>query len=422
MVSRPLLRLLGTIVFAMPAGAHIGGAEGILPFVDGGVLVGGGTTWGVIGDDGGAYTQTCEEAIGDVPRDFARVAGDGVVQIVAATGLGVMVTTDGGCGWSAAPGTANRSVAALTTSPVPARLWALIDDIDTTDAGDNALLRSDDGGATFVTVQTFAGARLTSLVVGASGHGDGDGDGELLLVAGVDVESRSPLLFAGDDGALTALTGPALDGALLVRALAIDDDAVWFSTLDGIGRGHLFVAPRAGGDVVLDVLLGEAVEVGAFDGLVKATASIAGVRFATAAGSVLFSVADDGAAIGPTTWRRSTDGPLECLRRVDGDDGLWGCGRQTSGTWFKRTVDGVTWTAALPFDTVADRECPATTPAAEACAYRFAPPVEEPDSDDGAPVDGGDDNDDASCAQTDDPGLPGLIGALALWWRGRRRA
>jgi hypothetical protein len=364
----------------------------------------------VIGEDGGAFAQTCEEAIGDVPRDFARVASDGVVQIVAATGLGVMVTTDDGCSWSAASGTAGRSVAALTTSPVPARLWAVTDDLDTGVAGDNALLRSDDGGTTFGAVQTLAGLRLTSIVVGDHG------DRELLLIAGTDVVSRRPVLLLGDDRGVAPVDAPALDGAQLVRVLAVDDDAVWFSTLDGIGRGHLFIAPRAGADVSLS----EAVEVGAFDGLVKATASIAGVRFATAAGSVLFSVTDDGTAIDPSAWRRSTDGPLECLRRVDGDDGLWGCGRQTSGTWFKRTVDGVTWTAALPFDAVGERQCPATTPASEACAYRFLPPVEAPDDtdDDDVPAVGTDDGDDAaSCGQA---GGPWTVALLALWRRRRR--
>jgi MYXO-CTERM domain-containing protein len=401
MVSRPLLRLLATLVVAMPAAAHIGGAEGVVPFVDDGVLVGAGTTWGVIGDNGGAFAQTCEEAIGDVPRDFARVAGDGVVQIVAATGLGVMVTTDDGCSWSAAPGTAGRSVAAMTTSPVPARLWAITDDIDTSVAGDNALLRSDDGGATFGAVQALAGLRLTSIVVGDHG------DRELLLIAGTDVASRRPVLLLGDDRGVAPAGAPALDGAQLVRVLAVDDDAVWFSTLDGIGRGHLFIAPRAGGDVAPDVLLGEAVEVGAFDGLVKATAGIAGVRFATAAGSVLFSTADAGTAIDPGGWQRSTDGPLECLRRVHGDDGLWGCGRQTSGTWFKRTVDGITWTAALPFASVGERRCPATTPGSEACAYRFEPP-----GDDG---DDGDDNADDDVAPNGDDDGPSCGQAGAPW-------
>ncbi len=149
----------------------------------------------------------------------------------------------------------------------------------------------------------------------------------------------------------------------------------------------------------------------------RATAAIAGIRFATAAGSVLFSTADAGTSIDPGGWQRSTDGPLECLRRVPGDDSLWGCGRQTSGTWFKRTVDGITWTAALPFASVANRQCPASTPAAEACAYRFAPPGDDTENAP-APADGPDDNDTddvASCHQT------GATWPAALLLLGRRR-
>jgi len=409
----PLLTLVA-VAWGPGARAHLGGAEGVLPFVDDGVLVGGGTTWGVIGDDGGAFAQTCEEAIGDVPRDFARVVGDDGEQLLAATGLGVMTSTDDGCSWRAVPGTEGRSIAALTTSPPGTRLWALSDDVDVERTGDNALLRSDDGGATFQAQQTFAGARLTSLAVGAARVAPG----ELLLIAGTDVDSRQPLLFAGDAGGVAALSGPALDGAQLVRALAVDDDAVWFSTLDGIGRGHLFVAPRGDDDALQ---LADAVEVGAFDGLVRATAAIAGVRFATAAGSVLFSVADAGAAIDPSAWQRSPDGPLECLRRVSGDDGLWGCGRQTSGTWFKRTVDGVTWTAALPFSAVGERQCPATTPGSEACAYRFESPVDpgadpdDDDTDDARPEDDGA----PSCGQAG--GLPAAVAMAVLLRRRRRR-
>lgn len=406
---RSLLPLLGVVFGATPATAHIGGAEGVLPFLEGGVLVGGGTTWGVIGESGGAFAQTCEEAIGDIPRDFARIVDGDIEQIVAATSLGVMVTTDGGCSWRPAPGTTDRSIAALTTSSRPARLWGVTDDLDDAVATDNALLRSDDGGATFAAARTFPGQRLTSLAVGP------DGDDELLLLAGTDVDSRRPRLFGGHDGDIGELTGPPLDDAQLARALAVDDDAVWFSTLDGIGRGHLFIAPHRDGRVGMT----EAVEVGAFDGLVKATASVGGVRFATAAGSVLFSTADIGAAIEPGSWQRSTEGPLECLRRVDGDDGLWGCGRQSSGTWFKRTVDGITWTAVLPFDTVSDRQCPATTPGSEACAYRFAPPVEDRD-DEPAPADDADaTGDDGPSCQQADMAWPAAL--LLLPGRRRRR-
>ena len=69
--------LAGLGLWAPTASAHLGGAQGVMPFVDDGVLVAAGTTWGLVtADDGDGFSQSCEEAIGDVPRAFVRLVDE----------------------------------------------------------------------------------------------------------------------------------------------------------------------------------------------------------------------------------------------------------------------------------------------------------------------------------------------------------
>ncbi|HEY1099536.1 MAG TPA: hypothetical protein VGF99_11440, partial [Myxococcota bacterium] len=183
----------------------------------------------------------------------------------------------------------------------------------------------------------------------------------------------------------TPTTLPVPAEGLLVSALAIDEDGAWFSTLDLIGRGHLWRAPLVGeGSDTVVVDSAAAVDVGSFDAIVSATEVHAGFRFVLASGGVMWRVPVDDAASTTTAlgWQRVPQLPLRCLLHVDGDpDGLWACGGEPTGAWFLRSVDGETWTPVLPFSDVADHLCPSGTPAAAACAYRFevpTPPVDEP--------------------------------------------
>jgi hypothetical protein len=400
--------LSATLFGAAASRAHLGGAEGVMPFVDDGALVGAGTTWGLVaGGVDGAFSQTCEESIGDVPRAFVRSASsDGVPRTLAATALGVMATVDGGCTWTPVPGTEGRSMTALVSSPTsPATLWATTATVD----ADNDVLVSHDGGATFAVFQAVpAGVLLTSLAVGVVVGGDDDGL-DRLLVAGVDTVARVPLLLVGTSSGLVPVPVGPLDGAQLVRALTVDDDALWFSTLDQIGRGHLFRMPvtTAGADD------GAAVEVGSFDGLVKAAASVAGFRFVIAAGGLLFRARAtdlEAPVVEQSVWTRTVDGPLQCLQRVAGDARLWGCATPTAGTWFKATVDGETWQDMLAVDDVAEHACPSETPGAALCAYQVTelPADDEPADPTPPPA--------PSCGQTagDAHGLFVVVGAVLL--------
>lgn len=375
----------GALLLATTSHAHLGGAEGLVPFVQDGALVGAGTTWGLVarGDDG-AFSQTCEESIGDVPVGFVHRTG----QTLAATTLGVMTTADDGCTWTAVPGTEGRRITALVASTTtPETIWATTatatDTSTETDVDDNGVLVSRDGGATFAMFHPVGpGVLLTSLAVGVASDGL-----ERLLVAGVDTATRLPVLLTGTS-LLTAVPTDArpLADAQLVRSLAVDDDALWFSTLDRIGRGHLFRVPVVdNGDVegaaAVDGAVDGAVEVGSFDGLIKAAAEVAGFRFVIAAGGVVFRARAtdlEAAVVEQSVWTRTVHGPLQCLQQVPGDERLWGCATRTAGTWFKATADGDTWQDMLLFADVAEHACPSETPGAALCAYALPEPPSDP--------------------------------------------
>jgi hypothetical protein len=272
---------------------------------------------------------------------------------------------------------------------------------------------------------------LTSLAVGQAVVGDVGAGSEqheqLLVVAGTDTVTRRPLLLWGmsSSSSLLPVSGVALDDAQLVRALAVDGDVagvaggeVWFSTLDSIGRGHLHrVLVTAG-------VMADAVEVGSFDGLVKATGSVAGLRFVIAAGGVVFRalatdlVSDGSDVVDLAVWGRSAAGPLQCLLRRPGDARLWGCGDQSAGTWFKATVDGDTWQDELPMPQVRELACPVSTPGAQACAYRFEDPAAEPSSSSPPPAPAAPS---ASCNHAAAEPVAVMLAGVALGWSGRRR-
>ena len=355
--------------------AHIGGAEGLVPFLDDdGAVIGAGTTWGLVFASDGAYAQTCEEAIGDTPTAFIRV--DDGARTITAMGLGVVESDDDGCSWTTVPGTAGRAVSALQSSATTTgTIWA---STATVGGIDNAVMVSTDHGRSFASANTVAATiLLTSLAVGDVAGAD------VVVVGGVDTTTRAPLLRLLTTTAATTLTTLPVPGdsqlaiALTIEAGTTDEDRdLWFSTLDRIGRGHLWrAAIGANGDVDSAA----AVEVGAFDGLVTATATHAGFRFVLAAGGILFRAPLISVVDTATVWQRVPQPPLRCLQHVDNDQGVWACGAASTGAWFVRSVDGESWAPVLPFSQVIDHRCPSTTPAAAACAYRFEVPTPPPD-------------------------------------------
>jgi hypothetical protein len=426
--SRALLALAAIVVCgtsAWPAQAHLGGAIGVTPFFDDdGALVGAGTTFGLVfeGPEGG-LAQTCDEAIADaIPRAFARVGA----HTVSASAAGVFVSDDVGCDWRPLPIIGARAVQALAPSVTsPQTLWAV--SVDVAAAGDdpveNVVARvtfdaNDEDAVNADVVATGAvGVIFTSVVLVGGDAGD------VLVVAGADLVARAPVLAVVDVGVggalidVSASLQGALEDAQLVRVLEVNNGRLFFSTLDRIGRGHLFTAAVA--DVVAaagdDNAAVAAVELGAFDGLVNASVVYAGHRYVSAGTGVVFRapIVDekDPNSVGVGAFERVDSPIVACL--IARDDAIFGCTTNAEG-YFVRSTDGVTFEPFLHRDDVTDHACPADSGAAAACAYRFVEdvPGEVPNDDDN----GADDDGDGSCAQG-----AGVAHAIALVGLARRR-
>ncbi len=393
---------LSTSFWSTEASAHLGGADGIVPFFDDtGALVGAGTTFGLVFSDGDTLAQTCDEAIGQtIPTAFVQ---EGQATL-SANGEGVFVTVDNGCTWAPIADLDGRQVQVLTPSPTQAgRVWTMSADA----AGANviAVVSLDSAGATADIVVSVADARFTSAAVI-----DDDGDDVVIIAATV---AGAPALLLLRDETLLTLESSALAEAQIVRVLEVGDGALSFSTLDRLGRGHLFVA--AVSDVInaaaADV---SATEIGSFDGLVTATARFREKRFVTSGGGIVHNadVAVDG-SVGAFT--RLPMAPLRCLQVHD--QVLIGCS-QNSDSWFVSSNDGVSFAPLLPRADVVDFACAEGSVAADACAYRFAvDPVDPVDDDD----DTDDDDDVASCASAADVRSVAAFAIVAVVGRRRRR-
>lgn len=396
------LSALSTSLWSSSADAHTGGADGVVPFFDDtGALVGAGTTFGLVFSDGDTLAQTCDEAIGQtIPTAFVQ---EGQATL-SANGEGVFVTVDNGCTWAPIAGLDGRQVQVLTPSPTQAgRVWTMSADA----AGANviAVVSLDSAGATADIVVSVADARFTSAAVI-----DDDGDDVVIIAATV---AGAPALLLLRDETLLTLESSALAEAQIVRVLEVGDGVLSFSTLDRLGRGHLFVA--AVSDVInaaaADV---SATEIGSFDGLVTATARFREKRFVTSGGGIVHNadVAVDG-SVGAFT--RLPMAPLRCLQVHD--QVLIGCS-QNADSWFVSSNDGVSFAPLLPRADVVDFACAEGSVAADACAYRFAvDPVDPVDDDD----DTDDDDDVASCASAADVSSVAAFAIVAVVGRRRRR-
>ncbi len=338
------LLLVVVAAFVAPAAsAHLGLPGGRTPFVVDGAFTGGGTTWGVVLDDSdGGYARVCEESVGSIVYFQERTVA-GIVLLGAGTGL--FATTDGGCTYQPAA----EALQGATVSQIAVAVDAPLRIFVSFSPDDGAtLFKSDDGGLTFSALDLLVSSfTFQSLVASA--------DGGRVYASGATSDGEAPRAFASTDGGATWTERTFWpDGAKYahVRAMDVDGEHVLVTAFDDTPGSTLLQVDRD---------LGAPVELHRFDRVVTDVAAHFGRRFALESESILWRQDDGGA------FELVVDGPVNCIRRVAGDARLWGCGGPAQGAHFFSSDDGVAWSPALPFDTVAERVCPAGTPGEVQC-------------------------------------------------------
>ncbi len=402
---------------ASSVGAHTGVLGARAPFVEGGALIGGSTTWGIVLADGSTFARVCDEAPAML-ASFHLLVG---ARVLVGGGPGLLTTDDQGCTYQP------RALAGATdaTAAVVAgeRLY-----VATGRPGfPNAVFVSDDDGLTFLpTALSGTASPLWELVASPSGG--------VLVVSGDDLDLEQPLLRASLDQGAHWSSGPLdLSPYASVRALwasdvgdevlvaAVEhDETPWLLSLDaGLALVEAIAAPRA-------------------------------LSHAVRKDGALFAVADTEALL----TRPATGGDLaasevmvRCLFLVD--DVLWACGSTLgplAGVHFATSQDGASWTPVLRDVDVRERACPEGTAGHDLCMrYQDAGPVDDagtdggaavvdagaldggaPRADAGATLDGGDEVPPpgascGGCASTGAPAPVALAWALSARWACRRR-
>ena len=383
--SSPFVVVAVAALLAARADAHAGTQAGRAPFVVGGALVGGGTTWGLVLRDGDAYRRVCEEATGS-PNVFEYWRrADGAVYAGVVGGL--LRAVDDGCDWEARPGAFDGSnVSEIEAArDAPDVVWIATADY----LGANGVHRSVDGA------ESFAGTGLVDVDAVLFGL-VASPDGASAWVSGIAQPSGAPYLRRTDDEGAN-WDAPTADFSVY--------DAVEVLALDGTTL--LLAATRQNDGVLLEsnASLASIAEVGAFPNTIVAVALDGLYRYV-----LLFTGALYRKTIEDAEWTLVDGVDLDCLVKVPGEAGLWGCGQACGDGQFLRSDDGVVWTKVLGAEVVeracgvdsAGAQCAqfAPAPGAASCgvdAGVVAPPDDAGVDDAGSP----DDDDDAGAAAPD---------------------
>lgn len=277
LLEDPIARaLLALLLLPGLAGAHIGAGAGDIDVT---VPAGGAPSlvleapWGlVVTDDRDDFRWICHEQLSSSGVDelpaFA-IAPDGALLGVAGLLTGTLVTdeslyrsTNGGCDWEAVQGTTGRTVEDAAWHPTDATVALGVTSDRPTDGGAyaNGVLRTTDGGATWVEVAGWSGVVLRSVEFGPGG---------IAYALGVREDPVEAVLFRSGDGGDTWVERPlpelGLESVLfgVIEAVdPVDADEVWMSFdgsfVDGLVRttdgGDTFEALDVV-DLVLDVTL-----------------------------------------------------------------------------------------------------------------------------------------------------------------------
>ncbi len=317
--------------------AHVGQDQfGKIPFVDGGTLIGGATSWGLVRPDPeGGWSRVCEEAFGPVVF-FAIDQGERVLM----GGIeGLSTTTDHGCSYTVVQNElTGEFTSALWIDPTNAS--HLIVGTSTVSAT-NGLWESSDGGDTWTELLPARPANFFNLAA--------SDDGVLLAASGNNGAGEVLLLVSDDGGASFIDVSDVANQYPVIHALLFDGSTLLLGGFESTGQGFV-------DRVAFDGVSATATRLGSTPRETTQAALFQGELYVIAKNGTrgeLYRANESALGFGVVP-----EGPSECVF-VKGDD-LFGCGKQVgvNTSLFLRSDDGVIWREEVAFFDIHYEICP----------------------------------------------------------------
>jgi hypothetical protein len=318
-----------------------------VPFVSGGVVVGGATSWGVVRPiaDSDRWERVCEEAFGPAVF-FALDQGERGI-LLGGTG-GMFRTRDGGCTYDPVEnGLEGEFVSASWFDPLDPEHMMIG---TSTPTSRNGVWESTDGGDTFSELIAPAFLSFFSLAVSQ--------DNQSIAVTGSDDMGTPTVLMSNDGGASFVDVSSLAAPYPIARALIFDGDELLMGGLQPSTQGFV-------DRVSFDGVAATATRLGDTPREVRQAVIFAGVVFALATNGTrgeLFKA--NGSALG---FGVVEGGPSDCVFVRDGV--LFGCGKQVALNpfLFIKSVDGTVWTPEVSFADISYQLCPEGTVGRSEC-------------------------------------------------------
>ncbi|MBI1944124.1 MAG: hypothetical protein HYS27_00435 [Deltaproteobacteria bacterium] len=353
-----VLAALGALTLALPAAGHYGQDQaGKVPFVVGGTVLGGLTTWGLVSPVGDHWERVCEEAIGPVAY-FAYRRASGDILVGALDGL--LITRDRGCSYQLLSG----ALDALSPSSMALANGSLF--ATSAQYGQqNGVFQSNDDGESWTPVY---GPQADLLLFRISASADGS---HLVATGSRSGASTAPVVLVSTNGGSSFQdVSSGYAGYVIASAMGFLEDgtSAMIAGLTSANESRVLVAsagsyasPAIAGDIPGDPPP-EVKHGVSWQGAIWTVAPLAGA---------LFRKGPSDSAFVQVTDARS--GPTNCIFVHPDGDRLIGCGRQTIGNpgLFMESTDGATWTGIIDFADVGYRICPTDTVGFTACSTYF---------------------------------------------------
>ena len=339
------------VVVAAAVVGHVGQDQfGKFPFVEGGAVVGGGTSWGLVRPTPGAgpdvWERVCEESFG--PVVFFAV-DQGVRGVLLGGVDGMFRSVDAGCSYQLVDNDlAGEFVSASWFDPHDAD--HLIIGTSTTNS-DNGLWESFDGGDTFVEVRAPAALSYFNIAV--------SDDGEFVAANGSDGGGNNVLVVSDDGGASFVDVSDVAVAYPVVHALLFDGHDLLLGGLQATTQGFV-------DRVVFDGGAARSTRVGDTPREVKQAALFQGNLYVLANNGTRGELyIENDSALG---FGLVDGGPTDCVF-VKGDM-LVGCGKQVglNTSLFLQSNDGSIWTESVNFRDIHYQVCPEGTVGRDRCA------------------------------------------------------